>query len=134
MSHGCHTDVPSHTEECPMLTEELTKANLTKQELADRLGVNRKTIQRMGEEVTPEVQTILNECREPDYEWQTVSKDILNELTSRGRGVPVNGYVLISTKDKESFGSVVTEKAWRARLDWTCKHGREGWSCKACLK
>jgi hypothetical protein len=116
------------------LTEELDRANLTKSELADRLGVNRKTIQRMGEDIPPEVQSILNECREPDYKWETVTPTFMEELKSHGRGVPVNGYVLIATKDKNSFGSVVSEKSWRARLDWTCKHGRPGWSCKTCLK
>lgn len=76
----------------------------------------------------------MEERGEPHYEWQKVDKEILDELTAQGRGVPVKGFVLISTKDKNSFGSVVTEESWRARLDWTCKHGREGWSCKECLK
>ena len=76
----------------------------------------------------------MEENGEPFYEWKTVPPDIMKELETQGRGVPVKGYVLIATKDKDSFGSVVSEEDWRARLDYTCKHGREGWSCKECLK
>ena len=76
----------------------------------------------------------MEENGEPFYEWEKVTNDLYEELKRNGRGVPVNGHVLVATKDKDSFGSVVTEEAWRARLDWTCKHGREGWSCKGCLK
>lgn len=76
----------------------------------------------------------MEENGEPFYQWETITPTLMEELKAHGRGVPVNGYVLISTKDKDSFGSVVTEEAWRQRLDWTCKHGREGWSCKECLK
>jgi hypothetical protein len=135
MSHLKQMDVPLPTGECPMtLTEELDRVNLTKSELAERLGVNRKTIQRMGEEITDEVRKILNASKEPKYDWVKVPPDLMEELKKNGRGVPVDGYVLVATKDSSSFGSVVSEEAWRARLDWTCKHGREGWSCKECLK
>ena len=75
----------------------------------------------------------MEERGEPVYKWQTVPH-LMEELKSNGRGVPVKGFVLVGTKDKNSYGSVVSEEDWRARLDWTCKHGREGWSCKECLK
>jgi len=116
------------------LTEELARVSITKTQLAEELGVNRKTVQRMGEDITPEVRRVLNAAKEPDYKWQAVTNDFMEELKSHGRGVPVNGYVLVANKDKNSFGSVVSEKDWLARLDYTCKHGREGWSCKECLK
>jgi hypothetical protein len=76
----------------------------------------------------------MEERGEPHYEWKTVSHDLMEELKRHGRGCPVNGYVLVATKDSNSFGKVVSEEDWRARLDWTCKHGQEGWSCKGCLK
>lgn len=43
------------------LTEELKAKGLTKQELADLLGVSRKTVTRMGEEVSSEVMKVISE-------------------------------------------------------------------------
>ena len=70
---------------------------------------------------------------EPPYKWQKVSQETLQLFNGKGRGVPVNGLVLVS-RGGEIEDSVVTEKDWKARLDYTCKHGQEGWSCKVCLK
>jgi len=51
-----------------------------------------------------------------------------------GRGVPVNGYVMISRgRGFEDNDGIVTEEVWRARLGQTCEHGFEGWTCKRCL-
>lgn len=49
---------------------------------------------------------------------------------TKGRGVPVNGYVLVSTGDDSI---VVTEADWLSRLSKICTHGLAGWSCKECL-
>ena len=67
---------------------------------------------------------------EPDYKWQKVK---IEEFDGKGRGVPVNGFVLIS-RGGEIEDCVVTEEDWRARLTYACKHGQEGWSCKVCLR
>lgn len=119
------------------LTKELEKVGMTKTELAEALGVSRKTIQRMGEEITPEVKRILNMSKEPPYEWLDIP---LSKFDGKGRGTPVDGFVMVSRGWIQDEGEtkvlqgVVSEKAWRERMDWTCKHGLEGWSCKRCLK
>lgn len=46
--------------QCPMLNEALEKAGVTKAKLAELMNVNRKTISRMGDNLTPEVEVILN--------------------------------------------------------------------------
>lgn len=54
----------------------------------------------------------------------------------RGRGVPVNGYVLVSlgaVLDGKPECGVVTHVDWLARLETRCAHGLHGWSCKPCL-
>lgn len=123
------------------LTQELEQVGITKTQLAELLNVNRKTIQRLGEDITPEIRTILDSLKEPPYKWLPVSPDLFDGY---GRGVPIEvegqRVVLVSKgfrKDKDGAWveqGVVSEKDWKARLDYTCKHGREGWSCKLCLK
>ena len=116
-----------------MLTEALKDVNLTKSDLAEMLNVSRKTIQRMGEEIYPEVRKILNALKEPNYKWLDTNQSL---FIGHGRGCPVEKdgkrYVMISLKGNDNHG-VVSEEDWKARLDYTCKHGREGWSCKECL-
>lgn len=56
---------------------------------------------------------------------QTYDIDI-KLFEGKGRGVPINGYVLI---DKVG---VITELDWLARLKTICAHGLTGWSCKVC--
>ena len=46
-----------------------------------------------------------------------------------GRGIPVKGHVLISTRNDNR---VVTEKVWRQSLNTKCQHDLAGWSCKQC--
>lgn len=52
-----------------------------------------------------------------------------------GRGVPVDGFVLISMgsvpEGKEEC-QVVAENTWQARLKEVCSHGFKGWTCKQC--
>lgn len=55
---------------------------------------------------------------------------------THGRGVPVDGFVLISlgkTAEDQLDCGVVTEKTWRERLKQACQHSLFGWSCKECL-
>lgn len=119
------------------LSDELKKVGLTKTKLAEMMGVSRMTINRMGESVTPEVQTVLNSLNEPPYEWLDIP---IERFNGKGRGTPVDGYVMVSRGWIQDDGEmkveqgVVTEKAWKDRMDWTCRHGLEGWSCKRCLK
>jgi hypothetical protein len=72
----------------------------------------------------------MTERGEPDYKWLKVP---LSLFDGKGRGMPVDGFVLIS-RSSDIEDSVVSEEDWKARLDYCCKHGREGWSCKECLK
>lgn len=63
--------------------------------------------------------------------WQDVSQ---SRFDGKGRGVPVDGYVLISRGlHAEDENGVVTESGYLTRLGQTCTHGYQGWSCKACL-
>lgn len=53
-----------------------------------------------------------------------------------GRGIPVDGYVLVSRKSEPNGNTeqgIVDVETWRAKLDRVCNHGLAGWSCKACL-
>ena len=66
-------------------------------------------------------------------DWQDVDQSIFD---CHGRGVPVDGLVLISlgaTAENEPDCGVVKESTWRQRLKQTCSHNLIGWSCKACL-
>lgn len=120
------------------LSEELAKRSLTKTELSEMMGVSRKTIQRMGEEVSREVLAVIDE---PPYEWLDIPLSIFD---GKGRGVPVERdgkrVVMISRGWRNIEGgldldqSVVSEADWKLRLNYTCKHGRDGWACKKCLK
>jgi len=70
-----------------------------------------------------------------NIDWQDqVDKRIFDKV---GRGIPVNGFVLISRglhiADDIERDRVVTEEAWRTRLGQTCEHGSAGWTCKRCL-
>jgi len=70
-----------------------------------------------------------------NIDWQDqVDKRIFDKA---GRGVPVNGFVLVSRglhiADDAERDRVVTEEVWRTRLGQTCEHGFEGWTCKRCL-
>lgn len=47
-------------------------------------------------------------------------------FTTKGRGVPVNGYVLVA-----GLG-VIDEPTWQSRLKTKCKHGYGGWKCIEC--
>lgn len=70
---------------------------------------------------------------EPPYDWVKLKEREFPSLDDfPSRGVVVQGHVLVS-KGGDEHG-VITEKDWLARLDYACKHGREGWSCKECLK
>ena len=123
------------------LTQALAEAGINKTELAERLGVSRQTIHRMGEDITPQVQTLLNSLKEPPYTWQDIP---IKEFDGLGRGTPkkIDGksYVMVSKGwirvdgELQTEQGVLTEKDWLARLDYACKHGREGWSCKVCLR
>lgn len=115
------------------LTVELAKAGVTKSKLAELLNVSTKTISRMGDEISAEVRVILNSLKEPEYSWIKVTDEIFSFFDGVGRGTPVKGFVLISRGSNKEDG-VVTEDEWKARLDYTCKHGRQGWGCKVCLK
>jgi hypothetical protein len=53
-------------------------------------------------------------------------KSIFN---GKGRGVPVNGYVLIASRPDDI---IVTQEAWQVRLNTKCTHNLAGWSCKLC--
>jgi len=60
----------------------------------------------------------------------------VSSFDGHGRGVPVNGYVLISlgaVEEGKPEGMVISEAIWRDRLDKRCQHGLLGWSCKKCL-
>src|SRR3990172_13006585 len=53
-----------------------------------------------------------------------------------GRGIPVDGYVLVSIKSEPNGNTehgIVDVDTWRARLNKVCAHGLAGWSCKSCL-
>src|SRR3990172_8071924 len=53
-----------------------------------------------------------------------------------GRGIPVDGYVLVSLKSEpngDTEHGIVDVDTWHARLDKVCAHGLAGWSCKPCL-
>lgn len=47
-------------------------------------------------------------------------------FVTKGRGVPVNGYVLVA-----GLG-VIDEITWESRLKTKCKHGYGGWKCIEC--
>lgn len=70
----------------------------------------------------------------PDGPVQTYSNypkiyDIDHSLfVTKGRGVPVNGYVLVA-----GIG-VIDEPTWESRLKTKCKHGYGGWKCIECNK
>jgi len=81
-------------------------------------------------------------AKEPDYTWLDISPKLFDGV---GRGTPIKienredrcvliskGWVTIEGGQDLTQG-VVSEEAWKARLDYTCKHGRPGWSCKPCL-
>ena len=62
-----------------------------------------------------------------------------------GRGIPIqadsktdseSGYVLVSLRSEpngDTQNAVVSEQAWRERLETRCTHGLAGWACKQCL-
>lgn len=52
----------------------------------------------------------------------------LTRFETKGRGVPVNGYVLVA-----GLG-VIDEPTWQSRLNTKCKHGYGGWKCIECNK
>ena len=51
----------------------------------------------------------------------------VSKFDSVGRGVPVNGYVLIAV---QNGNAVINESDWREGLKRVCRHGKNGWSCK----
>ncbi len=149
-------------QECPTLTEALETAGINKTRLAELLNVNRKTVQRMGDELTPDVQAVLSKIpkTEPTIP-RTVSGttekyaeaikvqpyDMLAPIKwhpeinqkifdGHGRGVPVDGFVLISmgrVADNMPECQVVAETDWMTRLAHKCDHSYKGWTCKPCL-
>src|SRR3990167_770439 len=59
-----------------------------------------------------------------------------DRFKGKGRGVPVDGYVLVSIKAEPNGNTehgIVDVDTWRARLNKVCAHGLAGWSCKSCL-
>lgn len=120
------------------LSELLEQKNITKTELAKILGVSRMTVQRMGEDIPS---SVLAKLDEPPYTWLPVNP---SHFDGHGRGQPITvegqRVVLISKGWNKVEGGldldqgVVSEEDWKARLDYTCKHGREGWACKLCLE
>lgn len=123
------------------LSDELKKCGITKSQLAEEMNVSRQTVQRMGEEITPEVRMILNAAKEPEYTWLDLP---VSAFEGRGRGTPaeINGKMCVMVSrgwiqdegEMKSEQGIISEKDWKARLDYTCRHGRDGWSCKICLK
>lgn len=77
------------------LTVELTRRGLGKGELAELLGVNRKTISRMGEEIEPKVQKILDEhpvleevpLAKKQKNWDEYTDDEIREICKRRGGL-----------------------------------------------
>lgn len=73
-----------------------------------------------------------------DTIWQDVDTKIFD---GHGRGVPINGYVLVTRRSPSwvngeltgELSGVVTEQVLRNRLTQRCKHNLAGWSCKPCL-
>ncbi len=155
--------------ECPTLTEALESAGITKIELAEKLGVSRKTVTRMGDTITPEVVRVLAECtisvsldsavtectigvpysidtgigkpvvtdaQPPPFKWQDKPESMFD---GKGRGVPVDGFVMVARKYIKTDGftdtvhGVVTQQDWLARLKYKCPHDYKGWTCKKCL-
>jgi hypothetical protein len=94
-------------------------ANDAERKAADRV---RKTIKRTDQEVK---RTSI---------WHTeISQDRFKGV---GRGIPVDGYVLVSLKSEpngNTLQAVVSHADWTDRLDKVCAHGLAGWSCKECL-
>lgn len=64
---------------------------------------------------------------EPVSKLASVDKSIFD---GKGRGVPVNGFVLIAGR-LGADDYIVTESTWLNRLETGCKHAA-GWSCKLC--
>ncbi len=61
------------------LSQELDRAGITRGQLAEKLGVNRKTVTRMGEKVSEEVLKILSEFSGEDLEFHSRGWKIKDE-------------------------------------------------------
>ena len=86
---------------------------------------------RTIEGTTPQYKEKINPA--PPIKWQDKP---ISMFDGKGRGVPVDGFVLISmgsVADDMPECQVVTQDAWLARLKQTCTHGFKGWTCKKCL-
>lgn len=70
---------------------------------------------KLNENVSNPVSTATNIKTYPDKE---------HLFDGKGRGVVVNGYVLIAGV------GVIDELTWKAKLNQTCIHGFKGWACK----
>ncbi len=67
------------------LNELLESAGITKAQLADLMGVSRKTITRMGDDVTPEVQAVVSKHEAPAQIWEITHRSIALSRIKYGR-------------------------------------------------
>ena len=104
---------------------------------AERMRAKRGTVrsdiginEQINEQIMPPVKT----DTKTNIKWHPEVD--LKMFEGKGRGVPVNGFVMISRRSNpngDTEHGVVTEADWRARLKNKCSHGFWGWSCKDCL-
>jgi len=105
-------------------------------EIANKSGeIANKPANKMTQTANTIKQSVSNSAKavSKSVSWQNVDQSIFD---GHGRGVPVNGYVLIGLgkvgEDRPENG-VVTVADWQSRMDYTCQHNFNGWTCKACL-
>jgi len=95
-----------------------------REQAGEQPSVNTKPVNKHGKLVNKHLVSI----------WHPeISQD---RFKGKGRGVPVDGYVLVSIKSEPNGNTehgIVDVDTWHARLDKGCAHGLAGWSCKPCL-
>lgn len=96
--------------------KEYMRELMAKKRAANKVLTNVSEVaNKLAENVSTPVSTANNIKIYPDKE---------HLFNGKGRGVVVNGYVLVAGV------GVIDELTWKAKLNQTCTHGFKGWACK----
>lgn len=92
----------------------------------ERKAYRKEWMAKKRSEPVAQYESVVKAKTSPKVQKQAVD---LSMFSGRGRGVPVNGYVLVAGNGEDY---VVKESDWLERLQTSCLHGLAGWSCKLC--
>ena len=99
----------------------------------------RKASKRTSPVVNGQIEAVSGQSKRTEDSKRTSIKweDVpLSHFSGKGRGVVVDGYVMVSL-GLEHEERVVSEDTWRGRMSHQCIHDAQhkvgAWSCKPCL-